>query len=86
MSRNLTEKQDFCSLPCLDHDDVYLLLYLEHSAKERELQELRMIQEQTQNQMAMYQNMQRNYEQQRRYLHDYKNQLPASRGCWQKAK
>lgn len=48
--------------------------------KERELQELRMIQEQTQNQMAMYQNMQRNYEQQRRYLHDYKNQLACIQG------
>lgn len=48
--------------------------------KERELQELRVIQEQTQSQMAVYQNMQRNYEQQRRHLHDYKNQLACIQG------
>lgn len=45
--------------------------------KEEEVQKLRLIQVHTQNQMDMYRRMQKNYEQQRRQMHDYKNQL----GC-----
>lgn len=43
--------------------------------KETEMQKMRLLQARTQNQMDMYRSMQKNYEQQRRYLHDYKNQL-----------
>ena len=47
--------------------------------KEEEIQRLRLVQERTQNQMALYHSMQESYDLQRRHLHDYKNQL----GCIQ---
>ncbi len=47
--------------------------------KEEEMQRLRLLHERTQNQMTLYQDMQKSYELQRRQLHDYKNQL----GCIQ---
>ena len=48
--------------------------------KDARVQEMRLLQERTQNQMEMYHNMQRNYERQRRELHDYKNQLNCIQG------
>ena len=45
------------------------------------MQNMRLMQERTQNQMSMYQSMQKSYEQQRRYLHDYKNQLNCIQGA-----
>ena len=39
------------------------------------MQRLRLLQEKTQNQMLLYQGMQKSYDLQRRQLHDYKNQL-----------
>lgn len=47
--------------------------------KEEETQRLCLIHERTQNQMALYYDMQKSYDLQRRQLHDYKNQL----GCIQ---
>ncbi len=47
---------------------------------ERKLQEARLSQERIQNQMELYQSIQAQYEQQRRYLHDYKNQLQSIQG------
>lgn len=47
--------------------------------KESEMQELRMVHERTRNQMNLYQSMKERYEQQRRFWHDYRNQL----GCIQ---
>ena len=47
--------------------------------REEEMQRLRLLQEKTQNQMLLYQGMQKSYDLQRRQLHDYKNQL----GCIQ---
>lgn len=47
--------------------------------KEEEARRLRLVHEQTQNQMALYRSMQKSYDLQRRQLHDYKNQL----GCIQ---
>lgn len=43
--------------------------------KEARMQNLLLMQERVRNQMNLYQDMQKNYEQQRRFLHDYKNQL-----------
>ncbi len=43
--------------------------------KEAEVQRLRLLHAHTQDQMELYRNMQKNYEQQRRQMHDYKNQL-----------
>lgn len=48
--------------------------------KDAQVQEMRLLQERTQNQMEMYQSMQKNYERQRRDLHDYKNQLNCIQG------
>lgn len=48
--------------------------------KEAEMQELRMVHERTQNQMNLYQSMKERYEQQRRFSHDYKNQLSCIQG------
>lgn len=48
--------------------------------KEAQMQTLRISRERTQNQMDMYQSMQRSYEQQKRLLHDYKNQLNCIQG------
>lgn len=55
----------------------YLLSLLE---KESEMQKLRIVQERTQNQMNLYQSMKERYEQQRRFWHDYKNQLNCIQG------
>lgn len=48
--------------------------------KESQVQELRMLQEQTQNRMNLYQGMKSRYEQLRRYEHDYRNQLNCIQG------
>lgn len=48
--------------------------------KEEELQQLSLLHERTKNQMEMYRHMQKSYEQQRRFLHDYKNQLNCIQG------
>ncbi|MDE6203954.1 MAG: ATP-binding protein [Lachnospiraceae bacterium] len=48
--------------------------------KDMEMQGIRLLHERTKNQMNMYHNMQKNYEQQRKYLHDYKNQLACIQG------
>ncbi len=55
----------------------YMLSMLE---KESEMQNLRQIHEQTKNQMELYQSMKERYEQQRRFFHDYKNQLNCIQG------
>lgn len=55
----------------------YMVRLLE---KESQMQQLRLLQEQTQNQMKLYQNMKKRYEQQRRFSHDYKNQLSCIQG------
>ena len=47
--------------------------------KEEEMQRLRLLHEQTRNQMALYRDMHKSYDLRRRQLHDYKNQL----GCIQ---
>lgn len=49
-------------------------------SNEAEVNRLRLMQERSQNQMSLYRNMQKNYEQQRRYMHDYKNQLNCIQG------
>ncbi|MCM1134320.1 MAG: GHKL domain-containing protein [Clostridium sp.] len=54
--------------------------------KEEELQRLRLIHEQTQNQMNLYRSMQKSYELQRRQLHDYKNQLECIQGMLKEGK
>lgn len=48
--------------------------------KEEETHRLWMLQAQTENQMSMYRSMQKSYEKQRRFLHDYKNQLNCIQG------
>ena len=48
--------------------------------KEETLQKLQIRAERTRNQMNMYHTMQTQYEQQRRFLHDYKNQLNCIQG------
>lgn len=48
--------------------------------KESEMQRLRLLHEQTQNRMNLYQSMKERYEQQRRFFHDYKNQLSCIQG------
>lgn len=55
----------------------YMVSLLE---KESQMQELRLLHEQTQNQMNLYQSMKERYEQQRRFWHDYKNQLNCIQG------
>lgn len=58
-----------------------LFFYIENMlAREAEVQNLRLIQAQTLNQMELYRAMQKNYEQNRRLLHDYKNQLNCIQG------
>lgn len=49
-------------------------------SNEAEVNRLRLMHERSQNQMNLYRNMQKNYEQQRRYMHDYKNQLNCIQG------
>ena len=48
--------------------------------KESQMQKLMLLHEQTQNQMNLYQSMKKRYDQQRRFSHDYKNQLNCIRG------
>ena len=48
--------------------------------KESQMQRLKLLHEQTQNQMNLYQSMKKRYEQQRRFSHDYKNQLNCIQG------
>lgn len=48
--------------------------------KEEELRFMQLGSERAQNQMEMYRSMQKSYEQQRRILHDYKNQLQCIQG------
>ena len=48
--------------------------------KESQMQKLRLLHEQTQNQMSLYQSMKKRYEQQQRFSHDYKNQLNCIQG------
>ncbi|MDE7232335.1 MAG: GHKL domain-containing protein, partial [Lachnospiraceae bacterium] len=55
----------------------YMVSLLE---KESQIQKLRLLHEQTQNQMHLYQSMKNRYEQQRRFSHDYKNQLNCIQG------
>ena len=55
----------------------YMVSLLE---KEAQMQKLKLLHEQTQNQMNLYQNMKQHYEQQRRFSHDYKNQLNCIQG------
>lgn len=55
----------------------YMVSLLE---KESQMQKLRLLHEQTQNQMHLYQSMKKRYEQQRRFSHDYKNQLHCIQG------
>lgn len=55
----------------------YMVRLLE---KESQMQRLRLLHEQTQNQMHLYQSMKKRYEQQRRFSHDYKNQLNCIQG------
>ena len=55
----------------------YMISLLE---KESQIQKLRLLHEQTQNQMQLYQSMKKRYEQQRRFSHDYKNQLHCIQG------
>ncbi len=58
-----------------------LFFYMENMlAKEAEVQSLRLMQAQTFNQMELYRAMQKNYDQNRRLLHDYKNQLNCIQG------
>lgn len=57
------------------------LFYVESIlAKEAEVQNLRLIQTRTQNQIDLYRGMQKNYEQNRRLMHDYRNQLDCIQG------
>lgn len=48
--------------------------------RERKMQQLRLLQEQTRNQMLLYRSMKERYEQLRRYEHDHKNHLNCIRG------
>ncbi|MCH1981187.1 GHKL domain-containing protein [Ruminococcus sp. OA3] len=54
--------------------------------KESDIYNLQLLQERTQNQMNIYQSMLRSYERQRRYLHDYKNQLNCIQGLLSEGK
>ncbi|MCI9335741.1 MAG: sensor histidine kinase [Lachnospiraceae bacterium] len=54
--------------------------------KEREMQKFRLIQERTLSQMNQYRSIQKSYEAQKRYLHDYKNQLDCIQGMLQAGK
>lgn len=55
----------------------YMVRLLE---KESQMQKMRLLQEQAQNQINLYRNMKKQYEQQRRFSHDYKNQLNCIQG------
>ena len=56
----------------------YLILDLIN--REKEVQLLRLVHERTLSQMNQYRNAQKNYEQQRKFFHDYKNQLDCIQG------
>jgi len=60
----------------------FLVFYLIHDVVHREaaIQDNRLIQERTKNQMNIYRNMQDTYERQRKKSHDYKNQLICIQG------
>lgn len=58
-----------------------LFFYIENLLeKEEEVQSLRLIQARTQNQVELYRTMQKNDEQNKRLMHDYKNQLNCIQG------
>lgn len=58
-----------------------IFFYIENMlSKEAEVQSLRLMQAQTFNQIELYRTMQKNYEQNRSLLHDYKNQLNCIQG------
>mgnify|MGYP002509489752 FL=1 len=60
---------------------IFLFYYVMRTLeKEEALQKLQLRTEHARNQMAMYHTMQNHYEQQRRFLHDYKNQLNCIQG------
>lgn len=60
---------------------VFGLYYMVNTLeKESQIQKLRLLHERTRNQMNLYQGMKERYEQQRRYWHDYKNQLNCIQG------
>lgn len=60
---------------------VGILYFMERLLEaEDKLQRLGLSQERTRSQMELYHNIQTAYEQQRRYLHDYKNQLQCIQG------
>lgn len=62
---------------------LFLLIFyftIRMQEKEEILQRLQTSEARTRNQMDMYHNMQSQYEQQRRFLHDYKNQLNCIQG------
>lgn len=60
----------------------FLVFYLIHDIVNREaaIQDSRLIQERTKNQMAIYRNMHDTYKRQRKKFHDYKNQLICIQG------
>jgi len=60
----------------------FLVFYLIHDIINREaaIQDSRLMQERTKNQMNIYRNMHDAYESQRRKIHDYKNQLTCIQG------
>lgn len=61
--------------------NVFLFYYAIHMIeKEEALQKLQLRAERTRSQMDMYHTMQSQYDQQRRFLHDYKNQLNCIQG------
>ena len=60
---------------------IFLFYYVMRTLeKEEALQKLQLRTEHARNQMTMYHTMQNHYEQQRRFLHDYKNQLNCIQG------
>ena len=48
--------------------------------KEKNIRSMELLKERTQNQMSIYKSMQKSYEQQKQFLHDYKNQLNCIQG------
>ena len=59
---------------------ILLYFVMRMAEKEETLQKLQLRAERTHSQMDMYHTMQSQYEQQRRFLHDYKNQLNCIQG------
>lgn len=60
----------------------FMVFYLMHYIvkREREIQNSKLIQERTKNQMNIYRNMHDSYEQYKKKIHDYKNQLNCIQG------